>query len=302
MKNARNIFVTALVLIAAVIGAGVWKGVIPPKSGTEGAIGAAKRYSSQQITDSDVRLGDGSIQSFIQSDLFHAIATNPDFQKVIKSDAFKNTVKIDGMLDVAAQDFRKAGHGQQDFNQLVASADFQEMTASADFKKAIKDPKVQNLLSNEDFQKWSATEDFQSYIADAQKAKNHDAGKGIAKDAKSAEYLALSANADMKEALKNADFIAAAANTDMAKIIKENQKWLANQDFMNLLANEDFQKLVASEDYRNLVASPEYQHLTANEDFQKLAKNEDFQKWMKEDYAAVVAASEDMLKNKAQDK
>jgi hypothetical protein len=74
MKNARSVFVTALVLIGVVIGVGVWKGAIPPKFGTEGAIGAAKRYSSQQITDSDVRLGDGSIQSFIQSDLFHAIA------------------------------------------------------------------------------------------------------------------------------------------------------------------------------------------------------------------------------------
>jgi len=300
MKNARSVFVTALVLIGVVIGVGVWKGAIPPKFGTEGAIGAAKRYSSQQITDSDVRLGDGSIQSFIQSDLFHAIATNPDFQKVLKSDACKNGVKVDNMLDVVA-DSRKAGHGQQDFSQLVASTDFQQMTASADFKKAIRDPKVQNLLANEDFQKWSATEDFKSYIADAQKGKNQDASKGVVKDAKSAEYKALTANADMKEALSNADFIAAAANTDMAKVIKENQKWLANQDFMTLLANEDFQTLVASEDYQNLVASEEFQHLVANEDFQKIAKNQDFQKWLKEDYAAVVAASEDMQKNKAQD-
>src|SRR4029453_4904189 len=142
MKNARNIVVTTLVVIAVAIGIGVWKGAIPPKFGTEGAIGAAQRYTSTQITDSDVQLSNASVQAFIQSDLFHAIATNPDFQRVIKKDAFKNTVKVDGMLDVVA-DSRKAGHGQQDyakgkkdsFSQLVASQDFQEMTASADFKR-----------------------------------------------------------------------------------------------------------------------------------------------------------------------
>ena len=68
MKNARNILVTGLAIIAAVVVWGVWKGYIPPKAGTEGAIGAAQRYTSPQITDSDVQLGDASIQAFLQSD------------------------------------------------------------------------------------------------------------------------------------------------------------------------------------------------------------------------------------------
>ena len=46
MKNARNVVVTAFVVIAAVIAVGVWKGAIPLKFGTEGAIGAAQRYYS----------------------------------------------------------------------------------------------------------------------------------------------------------------------------------------------------------------------------------------------------------------
>jgi hypothetical protein len=290
MKNARNIVVTAFVVIAAVIAVGVWKGVIPPKSGTEGAIGAAQRYTSPQITDSDVQLTDPSIQAFIQSDLFHAIATNPDFQKVIKQDAFKKTANVEGMLALSTQDY---GHGVKNFDQLVASEDFQKINKSADFNKAIKDPKVQNLLGNSDFQKWLASADYQEYLADA--------AKGTAKDAhqsKNPEWLALTSNADMKEALKNADFIAAATSTDMAKIIKENQKWFANQDFMTLLANEDFRNLVVSEDYRNLVASPEYKNLTASTDFRQICANEDFQKIAKQDLAAAVAASEDMQKNK----
>ena len=302
MKNARNFVVAAVVLVAVVIGVGVWKGAIPPKFGTEGAIGAAQRYTSQQITDTDVQLSNASIQAFIQSDLFHAIATNPDFQRLIKSDAFKKTAQVEGLFDVVAQDL---GHGtsKKDFNELVASADFQEMTASADFKTAIKDKKVQNLLANADFQELVASADFQNYIADMAKGiKKGDASKTTIKDAqkggKSAEWLELTANADMSEALANADFIEAAASTDMGKIIKDNQNWFANEDFMEVLANEDFQELVASADFQELVASAEYQHLTENQDFQNLVASEDFQKIAKHDYATIIAASEDMAKNK----
>ena len=45
--------------------------------GTEGAIGAAKRHQAQQLTASDVKLGDASIQDVLQSDVVARIMKDP---------------------------------------------------------------------------------------------------------------------------------------------------------------------------------------------------------------------------------
>ena len=45
-------------VVVAVVGIAIahFAGIIPPKSGLEGTIGAAKRYTATQITDKDVVL------------------------------------------------------------------------------------------------------------------------------------------------------------------------------------------------------------------------------------------------------
>ena len=47
-----------------------YTGFPPDTGGSEGAIGAAKRYQAGQIAASDVKLGDQAAQDFLQSDLF----------------------------------------------------------------------------------------------------------------------------------------------------------------------------------------------------------------------------------------
>ena len=106
MKKLRNVILSIAVVLAAGLGIAAWKGIIPPRSGVEGAIGAAQRYSSPQIGDSDVSLRDPEVQAFLQSDLFHKIATNADFRAV-----------------VAKGDFARAAHNQ-DMLKVASSADF----------------------------------------------------------------------------------------------------------------------------------------------------------------------------------
>ncbi len=45
----------------------------PPVDGTQGTIGAAKRYNGGQLGDQDVQVGDVAAQDFLQSDTFAAI-------------------------------------------------------------------------------------------------------------------------------------------------------------------------------------------------------------------------------------
>ena len=82
MSSKRNLIIRSILGIAVVLGFVALRGVKVPPGGTEGAIGAANRYQSGQIGDKDVTVTDQQIQAFVQSDLFHKIATNPEFQKI----------------------------------------------------------------------------------------------------------------------------------------------------------------------------------------------------------------------------
>lgn len=84
MKGNRIALIVGVVVIAAVVGFLAMRSHWPPKSGTEGAIGAANRYTAQQISDQDVMLKDAKVQAFLQSDTFHQLATNPDFRTFVE--------------------------------------------------------------------------------------------------------------------------------------------------------------------------------------------------------------------------
>ena len=84
MKNNRLMIVFAAVLVVAGVAAfAAFTGIYPPRTGTEGAIGAASRYQAPQISDSDVSLQDPTVQTFLQSDTFYKLSTNATFRKAV---------------------------------------------------------------------------------------------------------------------------------------------------------------------------------------------------------------------------
>lgn len=87
--------------VVGVVGLAVahFTGIIPPKSGLEGTIGAAKRYQATQITDKDVVLADPQMQALLQSDLFHKVIATPEFKKLARNEEFWHLV--------TTADFRK---------------------------------------------------------------------------------------------------------------------------------------------------------------------------------------------------
>ena len=104
MSNKRGVLVLALIAIGAVVGFFALRGNFPPTSGTEGAIGAAQRYQSDQIGASDVTVTDAQIQAFLQSDVFHKITTNPEYRSMIAHGDFQ---KVVADADMARKDREK---------------------------------------------------------------------------------------------------------------------------------------------------------------------------------------------------
>ena len=89
-----GVLAAVAIVFCAVIG---WPPVA--KNDTQGAIGVAKKYQSEQISDQDVVLADADVQRFLQTDFFYQLVTDSDFQKLYLNGVLgKALVAVPGSL------------------------------------------------------------------------------------------------------------------------------------------------------------------------------------------------------------
>jgi hypothetical protein len=142
--STKRIVIGLGVVIAIALGIASFKGVIPPKSGVEGTIGAAKRYQTTQISAGDVTLTDAEMQDLLQSDLFHQLVTDANFREVLRtqSESFR-TVLMD-----------------KQFRDLMGKQGFAEVMRSDVFKTAVEQNRYDVLAKANpaDFQKTQLAE------------------------------------------------------------------------------------------------------------------------------------------------
>jgi hypothetical protein len=142
----------------------------PPKTGTEGAIGAANRYRSAQIADQDVALDDARIATFIQSDSFRKLASDSKFREAARSETF---------------------------NKFVASENVRSVSAQVDLGRVLGQPAVQELFRNEQFGRAVQTDAFHELMLEAPELLT------VTESARIAELLATRGLSDLA---KTADF------------------------------------------------------------------------------------------------
>ena len=139
------------------------KGFPPSLVGTEGAIGAAKRYQAGQIEASDVKLGDQAAQQFLQSDVFDKILRDDATRKLF-SDAnfralagdaqFRNLLagqELKGLLDTSALADAKVGAALAD-QELTAALSSDELSvafADKHFLRALGEAEFRLSLASE---------------------------------------------------------------------------------------------------------------------------------------------------------
>ena len=126
----------AAAIVLAVL---AYSGFPPELGGSEGAIGAAKRYQAGQIAASDVKLGDQAAQEFLQSDLFDKLMKDESVRKAL-SDPDIRVALADPAIRMALSD-----------SELRAALTNPEMrTALSDprLRTALNDPAMRVALSN----------------------------------------------------------------------------------------------------------------------------------------------------------
>jgi hypothetical protein len=116
------------------------KGFPPTGAGTEGTIGAAKRYQAPQLSEKDVTLGDASAQAFLQSDTFAKLIKDPAAIKLQSDANFVAQVKVPAI---------QAALTSPDLVAALSHADVLKELQNRDVIAALQDPNVAVLLKNE---------------------------------------------------------------------------------------------------------------------------------------------------------
>jgi len=125
---------TAAAVVLAVL---VVKGFPPVGRGTEGTVGAAKKYEAQQIADKDVVLGDSSVQEFLQSDTFERVMKDADARSLLADPQFRSALG-DAELRKALED--------ADVRGSLTNADLRKIFADVDLRSALGNAALRNAL------------------------------------------------------------------------------------------------------------------------------------------------------------
>ena len=126
----------AAAIVLAVLG---YTGFPPEAGGSEGAIGAAKRYQAGQIAASDVKLGDQAAQEFLQSDLFDKLMKDESVRKAL-NDPDIRVALADPAIRVALTD--------SDLRAALTNPEMRTSLSDPRIRTALNDPAMRVALSH----------------------------------------------------------------------------------------------------------------------------------------------------------
>jgi hypothetical protein len=210
--------------VAAALGIYVAAGGSIPPRGTEGTIGAAKRYQGQQISASDVQLGDQALQSFLQSTTFDKLRRDPalrkSFIKVVSSPAFAKVA------------------GDASFASLTNNAAFLALATDAELRLLAVDAELRYLATDTSLEHLAVDADLKRVATDAAlKELTNDANfKMLADDA---ELKHLANDAALKQLMIDADFMKLMQHANLVNLLQDaHLKLLLTDANLKLLTDD----------------------------------------------------------------
>ena len=133
-------------------------GYPPPSEGTEGTIGAAQRYQSQQIADGDVKVTDAGLQKFMQSDAFHKLINdkaarqalaNKDVQKALADPNVRLALASDQIHQILANDALRLQLVSDEAKTAIVSDDARKLVANDVLRQALGNDALRLVLAND---------------------------------------------------------------------------------------------------------------------------------------------------------
>jgi len=215
-------------------------GFPPSLVGTEGAIGAAKRYQAGQIAASDVKLGDQAAQQFLQSDVF---------DKILRDDATRKLFSDANFRALAGDaQFRDLLAGQELKGLLDTSA-----LADAKVSAALADKELTAALSSDELSVAFANENFLRALGEAE-----------FRGSLASELRALADNPALRARLQD-------DTAFKGQLQKMDRVFLLKSDaFLRALGSVEFRRVAFSDQFLRAFGDAELASALANNEFRAL--------------------------------
>ena len=258
-----------------------YTGFPPESGGSEGAIGAAKRYQAAQIAASDVKLGDQAAQEFLQSDLFDKLVRDDNARKLLNDTNFKQLAgSVEFRSLVGRQEFKNLVDSKALFDVNVSAAlsdlDLAEQLNSVELAEAFANDHFMKALSDVEFREGLRMKGFSADTALKLKAR---VGDEIAfKDQLRRQGMfdtMLKSQAFLK-ALDSLEFRQALATESFAKAF-------SSLEFKTALDNEQFRSLIADAGFRNMLQRQGLARMMGDQNFKIMASSGALELTMKSD-------------------
>ena len=258
-----------------------YTGFPPDSGGSEGAIGAAKRYQAGQIAASDVKLGDQAAQEFLQSDLFDKLVRDDNARKLLNDTNFKQLAgSVEFRSLVGRQEFKNLVDSKALFDVNVSAAlsdlDLAEQLNSVELAEAFANDHFMKALSDVEFREGLRMKGFSADTALKLKAR---VGDEIAfKDQLRRQGMfdtMLKSQAFLK-ALDSLEFRQALATESFAKAF-------SSLEFKTALDNEQFRSLIADAGFRNMLQRQGLARMMGDQNFKIMASSGALELTMKSD-------------------
>src|SRR5262245_50553524 len=180
----KQFLIVGAIAVAAVLGFYALQGTRVPPDGTQGAIGAAQKYQSEQIANADVSLDNPEIAAFLQTDTFHKIATDEAFRKAVGTESFRKAISDQSFATIVGEANRAQTvsenaklfgseqltglatelskiAGTPGYAEAMASTEFQRLMGTTGGSKAVVElsrtlepAKAAGLAKNAEFHQW----------------------------------------------------------------------------------------------------------------------------------------------------
>ena len=267
MFKNRGLVVAVLVVVAAVGYFALRGGKVPPE-GTQGTIGAANRYSSEQIATDQVQLDNPDVQSFLQSDVFHKIQTNPEFRAMVTDANFVAALKSGDLGLVARDPDGKRAIGGPSMGLIANSPELGAAFAKSDLRQSIakhgddlglilNDKKSLALASSAEFAALAKGPGIDQLAA---------AGPDLGLLIRRPEYSALvqkleaqkiSTPAEVERMVKSMNLVAKAPEFARADKNGSMMNLLASPEFRSMSLNHQMDAMFSNAGWSHLMGSPD---------------------------------------------
>jgi hypothetical protein len=143
-----------------------YTGFPPETGGSEGAIGAAKRYQAGQIAASDVKLGDQAAQEFLQSELFDRLRKDETVVAALSNPAIAKALSDPALMKALGDTQLRLRLTDAAFGRALSDEAFRKALGDPAFGKALNDLELGKALTDVDLRKALTDVDLRKALTD----------------------------------------------------------------------------------------------------------------------------------------